>query len=90
MGWGTALGRVYQRLRRDQVPDASGESTAASAAQRADRRRFLALFAEIASVITVVAAAVGKVGGRREMAVQAKGGEPWSATHPLPNADAAV
>src|SRR6516164_9194799 len=90
VGWGAALGWVYQRLRRDQVAAASGESAAASAAERAGRRRFLARFAGIASAITVVAAAVGRVGGRGETAVQAKGGEPWSATRPLPNADAAV
>ncbi|HKE25021.1 MAG TPA: molybdopterin-dependent oxidoreductase [Bryobacteraceae bacterium] len=90
VGWGAALGWVYQRLRRDQVAAASEESATASAAERADRRRFLARFAGIASVITVVAAAVGRVGGRRETAVPTKGGEPWSATHPLPNADAAV
>jgi DMSO/TMAO reductase YedYZ molybdopterin-dependent catalytic subunit len=90
VAWGAALGWVYQRLRRDQVAAASGESAAASAAERADRRRFFARFAGIASVITVVAAAVGKVGGRRETSVQTKGVEPWSATHPLPNAGAAV
>jgi DMSO/TMAO reductase YedYZ molybdopterin-dependent catalytic subunit len=90
VAWGAALGWVYQRLRRDQVAAASGESAAASAAERADRRQFFARFAGIASVITVVAAAVGKVGGRRETSVQTKGGEPWSATHPLPNAGAAV
>ena len=90
VAWGAALGWVYQRLRRDQAAAASGEPAAASAAERADRRRFLARFAGIASVITVVAAAVGKVGGRRETAVQTEGGEAWSATHPLPNADAAV
>jgi DMSO/TMAO reductase YedYZ molybdopterin-dependent catalytic subunit len=38
----------------------------------------------------VVAAAIGKVGGRRETVASTTGGEPWSATHPLPNAGAAV
>ena len=90
VAWGAALGWVYQRLRRDQVAAATGESSAASAAERADRRRFLARFAGIASVITVVAAAVGKVGSRRETAAPTTRGEPWSATHPLPNAGAAV
>lgn len=90
VAWGAALGWVYQRLRRDQVAAASGESSAASAAERADRRRFLCRFAGIASVITVVAAAVGKVGSRRETAAPTTRGEPWSATHPLPNAGAAV
>lgn len=88
--WGAALGWTYRRLRRDQVAAATGDTAAASAAERADRRRFLARFAGIASVMTVVAAAVGKVGGHREMTVQTKGEEPWSATHPLPNAGAAV
>ena len=90
VAWGAALGWVYQRLRRDQVAAATGESAAASAAERADRRRFLARYAGIASVITVVAAAVGKVGSRRETAAPTTRGEPWSATHPLPNAGAAV
>jgi DMSO/TMAO reductase YedYZ molybdopterin-dependent catalytic subunit len=90
VAWGAALGWVYQRLRRDQVAAATGESAAASAAERADRRRFLVQFAGIASVFTVVAAAVGKVGGRRETAAPATAGEAWSATHPLPNADAVV
>ncbi len=90
VAWGAALGWVYHRLTRDQVAAATGESAAASAAERADRRRFLARFAGIASVITVVAAAVGKVGGRRETAAQSIGEEPWSATHGLPNAGAAV
>jgi DMSO/TMAO reductase YedYZ molybdopterin-dependent catalytic subunit len=90
VAWGAALGWVYQRLRRDQVAAATGESSAASAAERADRRRFLARFAGIASVITVVAAAVGKVDSRRETAAPTTRGEPWSATHPLPNAGAAV
>jgi DMSO/TMAO reductase YedYZ molybdopterin-dependent catalytic subunit len=90
VAWGTALGWVYHRLTRDLVAAATGESAAASAADRADRRRFLARFAGIASAITVVAAAVGKLGGRREMAAPTNTGEPWSATHPLPNAGAAV
>src|SRR5258708_21102800 len=54
VAWGAALGWVYHRLTRDQVAAAIGESAAASAAERADRRRFLARFAGIASVITVV------------------------------------
>jgi DMSO/TMAO reductase YedYZ molybdopterin-dependent catalytic subunit len=90
VAWGAALGWVYHRLTRDQVAAAIGKSAAASAAERADRRRFLARFAGIASVITVVAAAIGKVGARRETAALMTGAEPWSATNPLPNARAAV
>ena len=88
--WGAALGWVYRRMMRGEVPAATGAVATASAAERTDRRRFLARFAGIASVITVVAAAIGKFGGRREAAAPGAGGEPWSATHPLPNAGAAV
>lgn len=90
VAWGACLGWVYHRLARDRIAAATGESVAASAAERADRRRFLARFAGIASVITVVATAIGKVGGRRETAAPTTAGEPWSTTHPLPNAGAAV
>src|SRR5262249_44910308 len=38
----------------------------------------------------LVAVAVGKVGGRRETAAPTTGSEPWSATHPLPNAGASL
>ena len=83
--WGAALGWVYHRMIRDE-----GASAAASAAGRTERRWFLARFAGVAGVITVVAAAVGKVGGRREVVAPSARAESWSATHPLPNAGAAV
>jgi hypothetical protein len=105
LAWGAALGWVYRRMTHDEVAAATGANAAASVVERTDRRRFLARFAGIAGVITVVAAAVGKVGGRREAtapkatapkatapkatAPKARE-EPWSATHPLPNAGAAV
>jgi hypothetical protein len=82
--WGAALGWVCHRMICDEVA-----SAAASGAQRTDRRRFLAGFAGIAGVITVVAAALGKVSGQREAPPSGRA-EPWSATHPLPNAGAAV
>jgi DMSO/TMAO reductase YedYZ molybdopterin-dependent catalytic subunit len=83
--WGTALGWVYHRMIRDEVAFA-----AASAAGRTDRRRFLARFAGIAGVITVVAAALRKVVGQRGAAPPSARAEPWSATHPLPNTGATV
>jgi hypothetical protein len=88
--WGAALGWVYHRMIRDEgaAPE-TGSAAAPSAAERADRRRFLAGFAGVASVVAVVAAAIGKVGGQHE-AVAPAAGEPWSASHPLPNAGAAV
>ena len=90
IAWGAALGWVYQRLTQGQVVAATGESAAASTAARADRRRFLARFAGVASAVTVFTALVGKVGDRGERAAPTTGGEPWSATHPLPNAGAAL
>jgi DMSO/TMAO reductase YedYZ molybdopterin-dependent catalytic subunit len=90
LAWGAALGWVYYRMARDEVAAATGAATAAPAAERTDRRRFLARFGGIAGVITVVAAAVGKVGGRREATAPSAREEPWSATNPLPNAGAAV
>jgi DMSO/TMAO reductase YedYZ molybdopterin-dependent catalytic subunit len=44
----------------------------------------------IAGVITVIAAAVGKVSARRVAVASGGGGERWSANHPLPNAGATV
>lgn len=87
--WGAALGWIYGRLMRDEVAAAAAEAAAAdSAAERTDRRRFLGRLAGIATAITVVAAAIGKI-GRRESAAPGAEEKPWSATHPLPNAGAA-
>jgi DMSO/TMAO reductase YedYZ molybdopterin-dependent catalytic subunit len=90
LAWGTALGWVYHRLVRDEVAAAMAGAAPASGAERTCRRRFVARFAGIAGVITVVAAAVGKVSGRREAGAPGLGPQPWSASHPLPNAGAAV
>ena len=47
-------------------------------------------WAGIESAITVVTAAIGKIGGQREAAAPGADGKPWPATHPLPNAGAAL
>jgi Oxidoreductase molybdopterin binding domain len=88
--WGASLAWVYQRMIHHEVAAATGAVATASVVERADRRWFLARFAGVAAVITVVTAAVGKLGGRREAAASGGEGEPWSATHPLPNAGATV
>jgi hypothetical protein len=89
--WGAALGWVYHRMIRDEIAAAQTRSSAAaSAARRSDRRRFLARFAGVAGAITMGVAAVGKFGARREAAAPSARAEPWSATHPLPNAGATV
>jgi DMSO/TMAO reductase YedYZ molybdopterin-dependent catalytic subunit len=87
--WGAALGWVYHRMMHDAVATATGSATLPSAAERDDRRRFVARLAGVATVVGVVAAVLGKVGGQREAAAPAAGG-PWSATHPFPNAGAIV
>src|SRR5215469_6200051 len=72
LAWGSALGWLYRRMMSDEVAAATG----ASALGRTHRRRFLARFAGITGVITVLATALGKVGGRREGAPPSGRAEP--------------
>jgi len=58
-----------------------------------DRRRFLVELGGATAVITVTGAVVGELAeARRREAVMVASGAPlrWSATHPLPNANAGV
>jgi DMSO/TMAO reductase YedYZ molybdopterin-dependent catalytic subunit len=58
-----------------------------------DRRRFLIKLGGTTALITVAGTVVGELAeARRREAVMIAGGEPtrWSATHPLPNANATV
>jgi DMSO/TMAO reductase YedYZ molybdopterin-dependent catalytic subunit len=84
--WGAVLGRSANRLIDfEQAHDA--------AVTRLDRRRFLLRLGGTTAAITVAGAAIGEFAeARRREAVVRAGGEPvlWSATNPLPNADAAV
>ena len=88
--WGAVVGKSEQRLigsekAIDAVPDAS--------ARRIDRRRFLVQLGGTTAVITVAGALVGELAElRRREAVMMASTEPtrWSATHPLPNANAAL
>ena len=88
--WGAVLGRAEQRLIGiEQSTDAVADSAVAAL----DRRRFLVKFGGATAVITVAGAVVGELAeARRREAVMMAGGEPirWSATHSLPNANAAV
>ncbi|HUB33835.1 MAG TPA: molybdopterin-dependent oxidoreductase [Bryobacteraceae bacterium] len=88
LGWGAALGWAYRRMRPEVVGGAA--EAAASPMQRIDRRSFLLRFAGIAAVVSVAATVAGKLLGQRAQAPAREGGGPWSASHPLPNADAAV
>jgi len=93
--WGLVLGRVWRRL----IPAAAHAGTPAReggefapSVERIDRRRFLVRLAGGTAAITVVGAVVGDLAevNRREMMPAIRPQELWSATHPLPNADAAV
>ena len=90
LGWGVALAWVYGRL-----SPAAGSRQAArmrhASLERIDRRRFMVRLGGASAAITVVGAGVGAwAAARREGIRQAAQGEPWSATHPLPNAGARV
>ena len=84
--WGAVLGRTVHRLIDfDQAHNA--------AVTRIDRRHFLVRLGGTTAAITVAGAVVGELAEeRRREAVVRAGGEPvlWSATNPLPNANAAV
>ena len=89
-GWGVALAWVYSRL-----SPAAGSRQAArmrhASLERIDRRRFMVRLGGATAAITVVGAGVGAwAAARREGVRGAAQGEPWSATHPLPNAGAEV
>jgi len=84
------LSRTEQRLLGiDERHGAALET----AVERIDRRRFLVKLGGTAAVVTVAGAVVGELAEtRRRLAVMMAGRESmrWSATHRLPNADAAV
>jgi len=94
LAWGLAFGWVYRRLLtagRAIATAAESTDTAAVAAERINRRRFLVRLGGATATITVAGAVVGALSqGRRGGQVVAAGTQRWSATHALPNADAAV
>ncbi|HZF41640.1 MAG TPA: molybdopterin-dependent oxidoreductase [Blastocatellia bacterium] len=73
--WGAALGWCYRRL-------------SAAGVARTGRRRFLVRLGGATAVIAMAGAVGGALAGRRRREIVE--GERWSATHALPNADAAV
>ncbi len=92
--WGAVLGWAHQRLVGTESTSLSRAVTPAdAAAERLDRRRFLIKLGGSTAVITVAGALVGEFAEtrRREVLMMASGDyRRWSATHPLPNASAAV
>jgi DMSO/TMAO reductase YedYZ molybdopterin-dependent catalytic subunit len=91
--WGATLGRVGQRMIGIETANSTVESATEPRVERVDRRHFLVKLGGSAAAITVVGALVGEFAEtrRKESAMMAPS-EPfrWSATHPLPNAAAAV
>src|SRR5262245_16663810 len=88
--WGALLGRTEQRLLEFPKPHVAAADTAV---ERIDRRRFLVRLGGMTAVVTVAGGVVGELAEtRRRQAVKMARGEAmrWSATHPLPNADAPV
>jgi DMSO/TMAO reductase YedYZ molybdopterin-dependent catalytic subunit len=90
--WGAAIGWAYRRLlTAGGVRAAPAEPAAATSAERINRRRFLIRLGGATATITVAGAVVGALApGRRGRQTMPAGGERWSGTHALPNADAAV
>ena len=91
--WGAILGRVGQRMLGIETTNSTVESATQPRVERIDRRHFLVKLGGSAAAITVVGALVGEFAEtRRKESAMMAASEPlrWSATHPLPNAAAAV
>ena len=90
LGWGAILGRAEQRLIGIEKTSVGATDTAV---ERIDRRRFLVHLGGTTALITVAGVVVGELAEtRRRQAVMMARSElmRWSATHPPPNANAAV
>lgn len=86
--WGTTYGWAYQRLAVPSAP-VEQESELEASVQRVNRRQFLIRLAGYAATITVSGAMVGIL-SERHSRIKLKSLMPWSTTHALPNAGAAV
>jgi DMSO/TMAO reductase YedYZ molybdopterin-dependent catalytic subunit len=88
--WGVIVGRAEQRLIGIEK---TSVGAADAAVKRIDRRRFLVQLGGTTALITVAGVIIGELAEtRRRQAVMMARGESvrWSATHPLPNANAAL
>jgi DMSO/TMAO reductase YedYZ molybdopterin-dependent catalytic subunit len=92
--WGATFGWTYRRLLAagSEVAIPMNQAVATDVtAERINRRRFLVRLGGTTATITVAGAVVGALSqGRRGGQALPAGMPPWSATHALPNADAAV
>src|SRR5262249_559763 len=90
LAWGAVLGWAELQLIGAKK---RGGAVADAAVERIDRRRFLVKLGGTTAAITVTGAVVGELAKawRREAVMIASGESMrWSATHPLPNANATV
>ncbi|MGQ0561964.1 MAG: molybdopterin-dependent oxidoreductase [Gemmatimonadota bacterium] len=84
--WGASFVWAFQHLRREPAANA-----ATFEAQQLDRRRFLIRLGGASAVITVAGAGIGALTAmRKELRAMRARGSAWSATNPLPNANAEV
>jgi DMSO/TMAO reductase YedYZ molybdopterin-dependent catalytic subunit len=88
MLWGMALGWAYLRLAAVSVPAEPGQDLEPFA-RRLNRRQFLVRLAGYTATITVSGAMVGLL-SERHSRMKLESLKPWSASHSLPNAGAAV
>jgi DMSO/TMAO reductase YedYZ molybdopterin-dependent catalytic subunit len=90
--WGLAFGWSYRRLSVSAAIVApAAEAQPQPAVERVSRRRFLIRLGSATAAVTVGGAMVGVLAqGRRHGQTVAASDVAWSATHPLPNAGAAV
>jgi len=95
--WGAVLGRAWLRLAGPATTPVAaavaGEAgvSPVAVAEAVDRRRFMVRLGGATALVTVAGASVSAwLAGMKESARRAASGVPWSATHPLPNADATV
>jgi DMSO/TMAO reductase YedYZ molybdopterin-dependent catalytic subunit len=86
MTWGAVLGWAYRHM----VRDARDEVPAAGAADRPNRRQFVLQLAGAAAAVAIVGRILGRRTGGQGEANRISEPAPWSASHPLPNADAAL
>ena len=92
--WGIAFGWVYRRISLTHVAaaaDLEDVTEPPGAVERLDRRRFLIRLGGATATITVGGVIVGALTpGRRNRQSASVSDLRWSASYPLPNADAAV
>jgi DMSO/TMAO reductase YedYZ molybdopterin-dependent catalytic subunit len=86
--WGMALGWAYLRLSAVGAPTGPGTDLEPFV-QRVSRRQFLVRLAGYSAIVTVSGAMVGLL-SERHSRMKLASTMPWSATHALPNAGAAV